>query len=66
MKPKQIEYGIGHDTYGRRVTLKYERTYDGKDVWSIVSDQLSQRDDGERISGLTVENLRALARAVNP
>lgn len=66
MRPKRIDYEIGKDAYGRRVTLKYERAYDGKDVWSIVSDQLNQRDDGERMSGLTVENLHALAAAVNP
>lgn len=65
MKPKVIEYDIGKDAYGRPVTLKFSRTYDGKEVWSITSDPVNQRDEGERMSGLTADNLRALAGAVS-
>lgn len=55
---------IGRDTYGRTVTATRKRTYDGKTVWEIVSAPVSQRDDGERMSGLSDENLRALAQSL--
>lgn len=54
---------IGADAYGRRVTATRHITYDGKTLWDIVSDPVSQRDEGERMSGLTDENLRQLRQA---
>jgi hypothetical protein len=66
LKPKAASFPIGTDAYGRTVTLHYQRSYDGKDVWSIKSDPVNQRDDGEGMNGLTIENLRALACAVTP
>jgi hypothetical protein len=65
MKPKSITYDIGKDAYGRPVTLTFRRNYDGKELWAIRSEPIHQRDDGERMDGLTAENLRALAAAVS-
>ena len=65
MKPKRIKYDIGRDAYDRQVTLKYERTYDGKDVWTIHRAEANQRDEPESVSGLTANNLRALAAVVS-
>jgi hypothetical protein len=55
---------IGRDAYGRRVTMKRRRNYDGKTLWSIRSESVSQRDDGEAMDGLTDENVRAMIAAL--
>lgn len=55
---------IGQDAYGRRVTMTRRKTYDGKIVWEIVSDPVSQRDDGERMGGLSDENVRQMTQAL--
>lgn len=65
MKPRSIEYDIGKDAYGRLVTLTFRRNYDGKELWAIRSEPVSQLDEGERMDGLTADNLRALAAAVS-
>lgn len=62
--PKRAEYEIGRDAYDRQVTLKFERTYDGKDVWTIHRAEADQRDEAEQVSGLTAANLRAIGDAV--
>lgn len=65
--PKLIEQtvDIGFDAYGRRVTMTRHRTYDGKTMWRIVSDPVSQRDEGERMDGLTDENVRQMVQALD-
>lgn len=64
--PKLIEQTveIGQDAYGRRVTMIRHRTYDGKTMWRIISDPVSQRDDGERMDGLTDSNVRDMILAL--
>jgi len=64
--PELIEQkvSIGNDAYGRRVTMTRRRNYDGKILWEIVSDQMSQRDQGERMSGLSDENIRQMVEAL--
>jgi hypothetical protein len=57
-------FEIGRDAYGRRVTATRHRTYDGKTMWRIKSDPISQRDDGEGINALSDDNLLQLAEAV--
>lgn len=56
---------IGRDAYGRSVTMTRRKTYDGKIVWRIESDPVSQRDDGERMDGLSDENIRAMVQALD-
>lgn len=55
---------IGRDAYGRRVTMTRRKNYDGKIIWDIVSDSVSQRDEGERMSGLSDENVREMTQAL--
>lgn len=55
---------IGRDAYGRRITMTRRKNYDGKILWNIVSDAVSQRDDGERMDGLTDENIRSMIQAI--
>lgn len=57
-------FDLGKDAYGRRVVATRKRTYDGKTIWEIVSEPVSQRDDGERTSGLSDENICALKAAM--
>lgn len=67
-EPVRVEYDIGRDRYGRPSRLIGERT-GGQLYWSIVSDAINQRDEGERIAGLTSEQLLAITRlmpAVKP
>ena len=65
--PQLIEQkvSIGNDAYGRPVTISRRKSYDGKILWDIVSPPVSQRDDGERMSGLTDENIRQMIQALN-
>lgn len=56
---------IGRDAYGRPVTATRKRTYDGKVVWDIRSEAVNQRDEGERMSGLTDANIRDLIAALD-
>lgn len=63
-KPKTREWDVGADVYGRTVTLRCSRTYDGKEVWKIITAPSSQRDDGERIDSLSINCLRSIAEIV--
>ncbi len=56
---------IGRDAYGRPVRMTRRTNYDGKIMWDIVSDALSQRDEGEKMTGLTDENIRGMVQALN-
>lgn len=55
---------IGYDAYGRAVEMTRHKSYDGKTMWRIVSHAASQRDDGERMDGLTDDNIREMIRAL--
>lgn len=57
-------FDIGRDTYGRSVTATRKQTYDGKIIWEITSAPVNQRDDGERMSGLSDNNIRLLAHFI--
>lgn len=56
---------IGRDAYGRSVTMTRRHLYDGKVVWRIDSAAVSQRDEGERMDGLTDENIRQMVAALD-
>jgi hypothetical protein len=58
------EYFIGKDAYGRMVNVRHATTFTGKDVWSLHRDPGDATDDAEAISGLTAENILALAALV--
>jgi hypothetical protein len=56
---------IGADAYGRRVRMTRRKNYDGKTLWSIQSEPVNQRDDGERMDGLSDENVRQMVQALD-
>lgn len=56
---------IGYDAYGRPVTMTRRKNYDGKILWRIESAPINQRDDGERMDGLTDENIRQMVQALD-
>ncbi len=58
--PKSIEWDIGQDIHGRRVTLRQQRDYANRVGYSIISEPSSQRDEGEKIMSLSRENLEAI------
>lgn len=57
--PILTKWELGHDKYGRRVTL----TRQGAD-FSIEIEPSSQRDDGERIHSLSAPLLQEAGRIV--
>jgi hypothetical protein len=63
-RPVEFTFEIGRDRYGRRSRLHGERV-GGNVYWSIVSDPVSQRDDGERMNDLTTEHLKAIVEVAN-
>ena len=67
MTPKLTKQvvNIGRDVYGRSVEMTRRTNYDGKRIWSIKSHQVSQRDDGEGMDGLSDENIRAMVAALD-
>jgi hypothetical protein len=58
-QPSRTEYEIGPDKYQRR-TLLVGENQGGVVVWSIVSEPVNQRDDGELIRSLTTPQLVAI------
>lgn len=63
MNPSGIEFEIGQDRYKRRPLLIGKA--EGADfVWSIKSEALAQRDEGEEIRSLTTAQLMMIAEAI--
>ena len=63
-KPRLSEWEIGKDAYGRPVMLRRDCRHGSREEWSIVSEPVSQRDEGERCRSLTLANLQAIADIV--
>lgn len=55
---------IGHDSYGRPVTMTRYKSYDGRILWRIVTTPIEQRDDEQKIDGLTDSNIREMVAAL--
>jgi hypothetical protein len=55
--PILTKWELGHDRYGRRVTM----TRQGHD-FAIEIEPINQRDDGERIHSLSADLLKEAAR----
>ena len=64
LRAKTMEYDIGRDAHGRPVTLKMTCGSDGRETWEIHRAAGDQRDGSEAVTGLSADNLRALAGAV--
>lgn len=61
-KPVKVEFFLGYDKYARRTNLKGVLQTDGQYCWSIASEPLNQRDEGEAIRSLTTDQLVELGR----
>lgn len=59
----KVEWSLGKDVYGRPVRLIMERD-GGQSKYSIISQPISQRDDGEHIRSLTRANIEELLQAL--
>ncbi len=60
IKAVEEVYDAGRDAHGRKVTVRYRRSYDGKDIWSITIEPYNQRDERQVIEGLALDNLRKI------
>lgn len=60
-KPTRFEYALPPDAYARRSKLIGERE-GGVLKWTIKSDAVSQRDEGEIIRSLTTAQLIEIGR----
>jgi len=56
---------IGKDAYGRPVTMTRRKNYDGKILWEIKTEAISQRDDTQRLGGLSDDNVRQMTQALD-
>jgi hypothetical protein len=63
MEPERAEFDVGKDALGRQVTLKCFRGTDGEHVWAIHREAANWRDQSREVTGLTADNLRAMASA---
>ena len=63
-EPSRIEYAVGRTIHNQRVRLVWSVNIYGKPEWTIHRDELNQRDEPERVGGLTDETILAMADAV--
>jgi len=65
MKPTRTEFYIGETVHGQSVRLIHERQVGAAAyTWTLVQDAANQRDDTNRIGGLTDDALLSIADAV--
>lgn len=64
MKPSRVEYPVGRTIHNQAVRLVWAINAYGRPEWTIHRDAVNQRDDPERVSGLTDEVILAMADAV--
>lgn len=64
MKIRRIEYEVGNDAYSRAVTLILEPSSTGQMQYGIYVEAANQRDETQRVIGLTREVILAMAEAV--
>ena len=57
IKPDEAIYNLGETRFRQLVQLKVTG-----ESFSIIKHAANQRDDTERVTGLSLENMRALAR----
>ncbi len=61
IKPRKIEYEVGTDAHGRTVLLCFDAGYPG---YTIHVQAANQRDEDQRVSGLTREIILTMAEVV--
>jgi hypothetical protein len=62
-KPAMMEWDIGSDVYGRPVKLRATLKSGQRSEWTIHVAAYDQRDNDQRVEGLTFDNLTAIAEA---
>jgi hypothetical protein len=63
MKPRKVEYECGETRFKNTVTLEISISQ-GQEEISITKQAASQRDDTQRIFGLTRDNIFKMAEAL--
>lgn len=63
MKPATVIYDLGMTAYGQALSLTYSRDSGGAHVWTLYQEAASQRDESNRITGLTDRTLNAMMAA---
>lgn len=58
--PLSTTYEIGATIYGAPITLAWTRGSAGEKQWVLVKDAADQRDDTQRIAGITDEQIKAM------
>lgn len=57
----RVEYDLGDNIFGQRVTLVRERATGGGFGWTIHRHEANQRDDSSVVRGLTGQQLHRMA-----
>lgn len=65
VRPRLAEWEVGKDLYARPVILRRRQEPGGNESWEIVSEPVSQRDEGEHMRSLRKENLLAIAEVIS-
>mgnify|MGYP001025084104 CR=1 FL=1 len=63
-EPAEIIWKISVDRHGRYTRVVAKRLSNGERDWSIRSDPVSQRDEGEAIHSLTTRQLQEIAEII--
>jgi hypothetical protein len=63
-KPDRVEFKVGETIHKQPLRLVGELQNNGRRVWTLHRDQASQRDDSDRISGLSSDVIKTIAEAV--
>ena len=64
MKPSKIEFEVGETFHKQRVTIEISNNNNREEV-SITKHAENQRDDTQRIFGLSKDNILKMAQAIN-
>lgn len=64
MKPTKIEFECGETGFSQRVTLEISHNISKVTEVSITKHAVSQRDDTQRVFGLSTENILKMADAI--
>lgn len=63
MKPRRIEFECGETRHSQTVTIEISYNQQHEEV-NITKHAASQRDDTQRIFGLSVDNILKMAEAI--
>lgn len=64
MSPTKIEFECGETAFSHRVTIEITKNISKVTEVSITKHAVSQRDDTQRVFGLSPENILKMAEAI--